>query len=446
MEKPSKRPRPDVFPDIVHVVPTSSNDEYHSVLDSPASLLQTLLGPQLKSIDFMKDHFQSRAVHVKGPAERFSNILETMGDVSQIFESTSSEDGIFVWIVTDNRKIQSLTVEDVDSALALHQAGHATYCRASEEVEQALVPALLQDTNMGCGDYRPHNPVALARGEVEVFCTNAPHTTGWHTDFQENFTLQLSGVKEWRLQKAHVKHPIRGCTPHYAVTMRESQTKAVHLCDSNTSWKRPEDEEIVVKLTPGDVLYHPAGIWHSVQSVEPGISINVSLMATNYATLTSQAIQHVLQKDARFRQVVRHDAAHLEDLLRNALPELIEQLTGPSILPPVLSMGQEEDDHEEDESEEVRNKLDDADVFPVSALPNGRLRINPLGMLQQTEDGFILDVSFGGNESLESYVNKRFYTRRMDKFKQWMDSDQVSPPSELHPLISYLFHHGYVCQ
>ena len=36
------------------------------------------------------------------------------------------------------------------------------------------------------------------------------HLTNWHTDFQENLTLQLRGKKKWRLKQGSVKHPLRG--------------------------------------------------------------------------------------------------------------------------------------------------------------------------------------------------------------------------------------------
>ena len=36
-------------------------------------------------------------------------------------------------------------------------------------------------------------------GEIEIFVSRANNYTDFHTDFQENFTLQLKGEKKWRL-------------------------------------------------------------------------------------------------------------------------------------------------------------------------------------------------------------------------------------------------------
>jgi ribosomal protein L16 Arg81 hydroxylase len=70
------------------------------------------------------------------------------------------------------------------------------------------------------------------------------------------------------------------------------------MVTSRTVTARGEVETVLVK--PGDVLYFPAGMWHKVETVEPGVSINVSLMATNYANAISQAIYHYLYRDPRF--------------------------------------------------------------------------------------------------------------------------------------------------
>jgi hypothetical protein len=35
----------------------------------------------------------------------------------------------------------------------------------------------------------------MTRGEIEVFVTRKGNITGWHSDFQENFTFHLKGKK-----------------------------------------------------------------------------------------------------------------------------------------------------------------------------------------------------------------------------------------------------------
>eukprot|EP01051_Picozoa_sp_SAG22_P016635 SAG22_NODE_2386_length_2627_cov_4.058544_4_plen_188_part_00 len=53
------------------------------------------------------------------------------------------------------------------------------------------------------------------KGEIEVFVTRAGHKTGFHTDYQENFTVQLRGKKRWLLARSELASPLRAFTPHY---------------------------------------------------------------------------------------------------------------------------------------------------------------------------------------------------------------------------------------
>ena len=53
-------------------------------------------------------------------------------------------------------------------------------------------------------------------GEIEVFVARKGHLTSWHTDFQENFTIQIKGQKRWRLKvQSGMQAPVTGFSPHY---------------------------------------------------------------------------------------------------------------------------------------------------------------------------------------------------------------------------------------
>ena len=52
---------------------------------------------------------------------------------------------------------------------------------------------------------------------------------------------------------------------------------------------------------------------YKVKTLEPGLSINISLMATNYATLIRQSLQHILLKDERFRASVLYHNHHVDE-------------------------------------------------------------------------------------------------------------------------------------
>ena len=273
--------------------------------------------------------------------------------------------------------LDSVEISDPEIAHKLHVSGsHPAYCRAPPSLERLLVSSLLRSTGLGGGHYHPpHNDYGVAatlgggttlgRGEVELFVgtttsssnttptiptpatsssrsrgggskkTNGDGgggksgsssrvaggcTTGWHTDFQENFTIQLTGIKRWTLRRGRVRHPLRGTTPHFARVdgVVENQLKAARMCrpsegggddDSTPTSTSPHFEggygfeysennahgpEFTITMRPGDVLYFPAGMWHRVETLEYGVSMNVSLMGTTYAALVCEALQHLL--------------------------------------------------------------------------------------------------------------------------------------------------------
>jgi ribosomal protein L16 Arg81 hydroxylase len=39
-------------------------------------------------------------------------------------------------------------------------------------------------------------------GEIETFWSRKGNLTDFHTDFQENFTLQIRGSKTWRFKRS----------------------------------------------------------------------------------------------------------------------------------------------------------------------------------------------------------------------------------------------------
>jgi tellurite resistance-related uncharacterized protein len=121
-------------------------------------------------------------------------------------------------------------------------------------------------------------------GEIETFVSRAGNYTDFHTDFQENFTMQIRGSKKWRLLvEPGLDAPVLGFTPHYNNSGNlETQTKVhsafngVHMGEAYNKERLAEQATEIV-LNEGDIMYHPAGIWHSVESASDSISINFSL-------------------------------------------------------------------------------------------------------------------------------------------------------------------------
>ena len=250
---------------------------------------------------------------------------------------------------------------------------------------------MLRSTGFGCGQYDPSGTksTTLGRGEVEVFVGTKGHYTNWHFDFQENFTIQLSGKKRWRLKQGYIKYPMRGCTPHYYAlndsqtnhSVVESQLKSHRLSTPNFEFGRQnlssnaygEEQEII--MYPGDCLYFPAGMWHCVETIETGVSINVSLMATTYANVVCDALQHLLLKKDDWRETVtlmndNHDGLLSKTrALLSELPNIVQDFVSnggeQALFPPTLryppSFATSKDTEEQSFDDNEDADADDAD-------------------------------------------------------------------------------------
>ena len=90
-------------------------------------------------------------------------------------------------------------------------------------------------------------------------------------------------------------------------------------------------------MSEGSMLYHPAGIWHKVECSEDSISINVSLISTNWSELITSSIHHHLLSVDEFREPIyfRNPAEARQKLasLLQMLPAKVAELKVNHILP-----------------------------------------------------------------------------------------------------------------
>lgn len=105
--------------------------------------------------------------------------------------------------------------------------------------------------------------------------------------------------------------PVLGFSPHYAQSDNlEAQAKTIQCYNRvNIGAKYDKDrlwrEATSITLNEGDIMYHPAGIWHSVESVSDSISINFSMRQIRKADFIVNALRMHLLKDKNFRQGIR---------------------------------------------------------------------------------------------------------------------------------------------
>ena len=205
-------------------------------------LLAALCHP-LTPAAFFKKHWRSKCLVVHGGRRRMAALIQERLhglDLQKLLAESPSEE-IHVWFGrqsggsggggdTTNQRggageqatagahggggNESAKTADRDAAFACHRAGGGSlYFRAPADVAEQLVTALSQQLGLSFGAVYADD--GAPRGEVETFASCAGHVTDWHFDFMENFTLQLSGRKTWRVKPSQVAVPVRGCTPQW---------------------------------------------------------------------------------------------------------------------------------------------------------------------------------------------------------------------------------------
>ena len=456
-------------------------------LEDPLTL-DALLHPLSKE-DFLRRHFRQRCVVIRGGgAERAAALFPaaSAGDVEEVVENTASE-RVMAWVRTGGTvrtmdglppsrgtTARSIDVDDPRNAMALHEAGHALYCRAPPAIEETLVNALLKETSLGLPPVRDAGPLA-GRGEVEMFCARKGHVTAWHSDFQENFTVQLRGRKRWRLAQRREAHPLRGETPHFADdSVLWDQAKSRALGETLQSRKRPRAapgvEEVI--LDAGDVLYFPAGVFHEVESLDDdNISLNISLMAPTTAEVICSALRHRLLRTDAGRARVTTDTVGLYENLIHALASArdeLKELSPSHILPGALrespgdgNMSEDSDD-ESDDIPTFHVAQNDPDWLQLATVQahDPALSVNPLYTLTTQEqlgdrtrgghDRWILVCgNYAGNDDLEPAVRVRLVMPKETYLKlkevlasgDWASLRRVRSGTKL---CGYLFHFGYL--
>ena len=197
---------------------------------SRCELLRQLCFP-IPPSKFLAHGWRRRALVVHGPPERFSALSsEQLHSLSlpRLLRETPSEQ-ISVWFSSSVGN-ESFKTADPEAAEACHRSGGSLYFRAPPQASEMLVTALSQQVGLGFGALYPDG---APRSEVETFVSRAGNVTHWHFDFMENFTLQLSGRKTWRLKRSSVEVPLRGCTPQWgssnaAVSSAAEQQAKLH--------------------------------------------------------------------------------------------------------------------------------------------------------------------------------------------------------------------------
>ncbi|KAJ9468364.1 hypothetical protein DIPPA_29968 [Diplonema papillatum] len=272
-------------------VPKAVQEVNERVLRNTLDSLLHPMDPQT----FLEDCYKKKATAILGGGEsRIAWLRSQLSDLdidSLVERSPSPQINVWMRRISDQRNTSIQTTPE--QAAEAYRCGASLYFRAPGEVEEAFLPMIGAALGMNFSLFDTDG----VRAEIETFCHRAGHKTNVHYDYMENITVQLSGKKKWSFRSSGVRHPHRSCATHFeekgsALLARQT---AIARCQ-NPDFEpvmdkgKVEGEFESVVLCAGDVLYHPAGVWHDVETVEDSVSVNMSFMNATWGELFQDVV------------------------------------------------------------------------------------------------------------------------------------------------------------
>jgi len=130
---------------------------------------------------------------------------------------------------------------------------------------------------------------------VSVFVSPGGGATECHFDSNENFTIQLRGHKRWKMApNSTVENP----TDRFTITGDMQASMALY-------WKKemPINLELneIADMTPGSMLYVPRGYWHTVEALEPSLSLNFCIRPESWISFFLPLLERRLLAEQEWR-------------------------------------------------------------------------------------------------------------------------------------------------
>jgi len=256
---------------------------------------------------FFGRHWGARHLAVHADAARLAGIAARVEswDIERLVRALDRP--VLAWFETLEGEFRSMTVRPAE-AIDVYRAGMTLYVQHVPSLD-GLAHRLADDLG-----------VPASRVGCSVFASRRGRGTRCHFDKNENFTLQISGAKTWRVAaNAHVRAPV-----HNWVTGEAVSEQLPLYADEPMPQAIPATAE-TIELRPGSMLYVPRGHWHETVAGEDAVALNVSYSVVTWAELVLPAIRTCLVASERWRQAAdglwgrgprrREAAARLADLL-----------------------------------------------------------------------------------------------------------------------------------
>ncbi len=221
--------------------------------NSFSTILQAWLDP-LTLPEFLNRHWTQQPYRADSDSERLEFTQALLPDVDLRTLLDYAVEPVSVWYRDGNTPEYSLTLGRKE-AFHVYRAGLTLYFQLNISLSAKVIAELSRELS---------RPPSLFR--VSIFATRKGSTTMPHVDGNENFTVQLQGTKHWKISPGED-------WPGLAEKSPNGSTQDLFRILRQPEWSHVDS----FPMTPGSFLYFPAKYWHTVETIEDSISLNVSL-------------------------------------------------------------------------------------------------------------------------------------------------------------------------
>jgi ribosomal protein L16 Arg81 hydroxylase len=252
--------------------------------------LEELLAP-LAPAEFFASVWDQRPMHLPAPVAGRARPHLGRADFERIIAGLAPTSDALKVASNDARGVVQLVPVPPAAAIPLYQAGLTVCFTALEQHDRAL----------------RHFTAALkaqlgTAGLVRINAYWSPDGRGFGRHFDDHpvFIVQLEGRKRWRFS----------ATPALAAPPMGLQLGLEQLADYRRAypWARFEppgpDDLREQTLSPGDVLYLPAGTWHDAAAEGTSFALTIALGSLPFASLIAEHLHHSFLRHAPWRQNV----------------------------------------------------------------------------------------------------------------------------------------------
>lgn len=254
---------------------------------------------------FFADYWQKKVLQLELDQANFARVLGAIGPLDIGRLAGAAKGGTQAWLAGEHL---------AHSVIPVTAANAAGFFAAGATLYFLNVP--LDAVTGGVADFlgAPRQRVIAS-----IFLTPASGGASPHFDMHENFTIQLTGAKRWKVgAKPVVTGPVEG-----HILGRPLPVSLTGLVDEANA-----DTPVTVDLKPGSLFYVPRGTVHRTEAGEESWSLNLSYCRTMWLDLVHGVLRRHMAGSPKWRGTVTGIGPGSDPgaQAQNLLPELMLEL------------------------------------------------------------------------------------------------------------------------